>query len=156
MRFHENRLLADDSHVISYLSFFSKMGANVTKFVVCCSRDCRFKGLCMNTISNFRQISISRIGWRGRDKWLSSCCGDRLWRQCLCHQTRLMGTPLSLGSPWRSWSSSWRSRELRVTRWSCPNMGVSTNSARNYILQLMKVCEHAKTSQILQQFLSQM
>ena len=39
MIFHENRLLADDSHEISYLFLWV-----VTKFVVCCSRDWRFKG----------------------------------------------------------------------------------------------------------------
>ena len=42
MIFHENRLLADDSHEISYL--FLKIGKDVAKFVVCCSRDWRFKG----------------------------------------------------------------------------------------------------------------
>ena len=45
---HENRLLADDSHEISYLIFvtlfFSKIQKNVAKFVVWCSRDWRFKG----------------------------------------------------------------------------------------------------------------
>ena len=43
MIFHENRLLADDSHEISYL-IFSKIGKVVTKFVVFCSRDWRLKG----------------------------------------------------------------------------------------------------------------
>ena len=43
MIFHENRLLADDSHEISYL-FFTKIEENVAKFVVCCSPDWRFKG----------------------------------------------------------------------------------------------------------------
>ena len=38
MIFHENRLLADDSHEISYL-IFSKIGKDVSKFVVCCSCD---------------------------------------------------------------------------------------------------------------------
>ena len=42
MIFHENRLLADDSHVISYL-IFVEIGKDVLKFVVCCSRDWRFK-----------------------------------------------------------------------------------------------------------------
>ena len=37
--FHENRLLADDSHEISYLIFFSKIMKDVTKFVICCSPD---------------------------------------------------------------------------------------------------------------------
>ena len=38
MIFHENRLLADDSHKILYLTF-SKIGKDLAKFVVCCSRD---------------------------------------------------------------------------------------------------------------------
>ena len=38
MIFHENRLPADDSHVISYL-FLTKIGKEVSKRVVCCSRD---------------------------------------------------------------------------------------------------------------------
>ena len=38
MMFHENRLLADDSHEISYL-ISSKIRKNITKLVVCCSRD---------------------------------------------------------------------------------------------------------------------
>ena len=44
MIFHENRLLADDSHEISYL-IFSKIGKDFAKFAVCCSCDWRFKGL---------------------------------------------------------------------------------------------------------------
>ena len=44
MIFHENRLLADHSHDISYL-IFSKIRKDVEKSVVCCSRDWRFKGL---------------------------------------------------------------------------------------------------------------
>ena len=43
MIFHENRLLGDDSHEISYL-IFSIIGKDVVKFVVCCSCDWRFKG----------------------------------------------------------------------------------------------------------------
>ena len=38
MTFHENRLLADNSHEIQYL-IFSKIQKDVEKFVVCCSRD---------------------------------------------------------------------------------------------------------------------
>ena len=38
MIFHENHLLADDSHEISYL-IFSKIGKDVAKFVLCCSCD---------------------------------------------------------------------------------------------------------------------
>ena len=38
MIFHENRLLADDSHEASCL-IFSKIGKDVAKLVVCCSRD---------------------------------------------------------------------------------------------------------------------
>ena len=44
MIFHENRLLADDSHEISFLISF-EIWKDVEKFVVCCSRDWRFKGL---------------------------------------------------------------------------------------------------------------
>ena len=36
MIFHENRLLADDSHEISHLIFFFEIGKDVNKFVVCC------------------------------------------------------------------------------------------------------------------------
>ena len=43
MIFHENRLLADDSHEISYL-IFSKIRKDVTKFVVCCGCDWCLKG----------------------------------------------------------------------------------------------------------------
>ena len=35
--------MADDSHEISYLIFF-EIGVDVSKFVVCCSGDWRFKG----------------------------------------------------------------------------------------------------------------
>ena len=42
MIFHENRLLADDSHEISYL-IFSKNKKDVAKMVVCCSRDWRLR-----------------------------------------------------------------------------------------------------------------
>ena len=44
MILHENCLLADNFYEISYL-IFSKIRKDVAKFVVCCSRDCRFKGL---------------------------------------------------------------------------------------------------------------
>ena len=44
MIFHENRLLADDSHELSFLISF-KIRKDVAKFVVCCSPDWRFKGL---------------------------------------------------------------------------------------------------------------
>ena len=40
---HKNRLLVDISHEISYL-IFSKIRKDAAKFVVCCSRDWRFKG----------------------------------------------------------------------------------------------------------------
>ena len=43
MIFHENRLLADDSHEISYLFFFENL-KRCHKFVVCCSCDWHFKG----------------------------------------------------------------------------------------------------------------
>ena len=42
MIFHENRLLADDSHEISYLIVLL-IGKYTTKFVVCCSCNLRFK-----------------------------------------------------------------------------------------------------------------
>ena len=38
---HENRLLAEDSREISFL--ISKIRKDVSKFVLCCSRDWRFK-----------------------------------------------------------------------------------------------------------------
>ena len=45
MIFHVSHLLADDSHEIFNLTLiFQKLGENVTKFVVCCSCDWRFKG----------------------------------------------------------------------------------------------------------------
>ena len=43
MIFHENCLLADDSHEISYL-ILSRTRKDIQKFVVCCSCDWRFKG----------------------------------------------------------------------------------------------------------------
>ena len=43
MIFHDNCLLADNSHEISYL-ILSKIRKDVAKFVVCCSREWRFKG----------------------------------------------------------------------------------------------------------------
>ena len=42
MTFHENCLLADNSHVISYL-IFSKIRKDDAKFVVGCSRDWRYR-----------------------------------------------------------------------------------------------------------------
>ena len=48
MIFHENRLLADDSHVISYLIFVENW-ENVANFVVCCSRDLALYGLMLST-----------------------------------------------------------------------------------------------------------
>ena len=42
MVFHEN-CQADNSHEISYLIFFLKIGEDVAKFVGCCSRDWLFK-----------------------------------------------------------------------------------------------------------------
>ena len=48
MIFHENRLLADDSHEISYL-ILSKIRKDCGKFVDCCSRDWRLKGLMIIT-----------------------------------------------------------------------------------------------------------
>ena len=43
MTFHENRLLSDDVHEISYL-IFTKSKNDVAKFVVCFSRDLRLYG----------------------------------------------------------------------------------------------------------------
>ena len=43
MIFHEHCLLADNSHVISCLIFL-KIRGNAAKFIVCSSRDWRFKG----------------------------------------------------------------------------------------------------------------
>ena len=43
MKFHENRLLADDSHEISCL-IFSKINKDGAEIAVCCSPDWRFKG----------------------------------------------------------------------------------------------------------------
>ena len=56
MIFHENCLLADNSHEKSYL-IFSKIWKDVGKFVVCCSCDLGFKGSVVNaeTISLFHQ-----------------------------------------------------------------------------------------------------
>ena len=71
MIFHENRLLADRSHEISYLIFL-KIGKDVAKFVVGCSGDWRFKGQCTFLILYYLhicswcltliQISITKIG----------------------------------------------------------------------------------------------
>ena len=44
MLFYENRLLADDSHVISYLIFVEN-GKDVAKFVVCCNHVWALEGL---------------------------------------------------------------------------------------------------------------
>ena len=44
MIFHENCLLADNSHEIPYL-IFSEIRKDVAKIVVCCGHDWRFKGL---------------------------------------------------------------------------------------------------------------
>ena len=68
MIFYENRLLADDSHEISYL-IFSKIGINGAKLVVCCS-DWRFKGLILanevelikENIHDFDLICLAKLG----------------------------------------------------------------------------------------------
>ena len=44
MIFHENRLLADDAHEISFLIVLSKIRKDAAKCVVCCSHDWCFKG----------------------------------------------------------------------------------------------------------------
>ena len=65
MIFHENRLLADDSHEISYLIFL-KIWEDVAKFVVCCSRDWRFKGyLCMHSYPSETIYESGEGGVRG-------------------------------------------------------------------------------------------
>ena len=43
MIIHENRLLADDSHEISYLILFETR-KDGTQFVICCSGDWCFRG----------------------------------------------------------------------------------------------------------------
>ena len=45
--FHENPLLAENSHEISYL-IFSKIRRVVTKFVFCCSRDWHLRDIGAN------------------------------------------------------------------------------------------------------------
>ena len=55
--FHKNRLLADDSHEISCL-IFSKIRKNITKFVVRCSCDWRFKGKTMQYATKTAQYLI--------------------------------------------------------------------------------------------------
>ena len=61
MVFRENRLLADDSHEISFLiSFENEEG--VTRFVVCCSRDWRIKvKIIFFSIVLFRETTITIV-----------------------------------------------------------------------------------------------
>ena len=54
MIFHENRLPTDDSHEISYLIFL-KIRKYVAKFVVCCSRNMRFKGYNLKDSLNYEK-----------------------------------------------------------------------------------------------------
>ena len=65
MIFHEIRLLETDSHEIYnyYTLFFSKNREDVAKFVVCCSRIWRFKGLCIAFLSNLG-LKFSNLGLR--------------------------------------------------------------------------------------------
>ena len=58
MIFHENRLLADDSHEISYLIFF-QIRKDVAK-VVCCSRNWRIKGSLFFTVYNAQTLNDFR------------------------------------------------------------------------------------------------
>ena len=67
MIFHENRLLADDSHEISYLIFLFKIRKDVAKFVVFCSCDFHFKGF--NSIHTIRSWSIDNQGMLVLDKF---------------------------------------------------------------------------------------
>ena len=62
MIFHENRLLADDSHEISYLNF-----VDVAKSVDCCVRDWRFKSyLCFLLIYENLAITCTlERPWKG-------------------------------------------------------------------------------------------
>ena len=57
MVFHENRLLADDSLEYHNL-FLSKIGKDVSKFVVCCSRDWRFKDKKTKQTSHEKQLDL--------------------------------------------------------------------------------------------------
>ena len=62
MIFHGNRLLADDSHVIPYLIFVVNR-KGVAKFVVCCSRDWRFKDQIYDRIQrNFGFVFANYLG----------------------------------------------------------------------------------------------
>ena len=55
MKFYENRLLA--SILLKYHTlFFSKIGKDVAKFVVCCSWDWRFLGLTWAQYMKFRYL----------------------------------------------------------------------------------------------------
>ena len=63
--FHENRLLADDSHNISCL-IYSKIRKNITKFAVCYSCDWCFKGkftiaLLLFLVCLFLQSPLNRL-----------------------------------------------------------------------------------------------
>ena len=60
MIFYENRLLADDSHVISYLIFVENW-ERCLKIVVCCSRGWHFKG----KIKIFMSYSSKRDSYFG-------------------------------------------------------------------------------------------
>ena len=61
MIFRESRLLADDSHVISYLIFVKNWEKGVAKFLVCCSRDWRFKGLGLKYSASLRTYDKLRL-----------------------------------------------------------------------------------------------
>ena len=53
MIFHENHLLADNYHVLSYFIFLLKIGKDVAKFVVCCSCNWRLKAALSITFDLF-------------------------------------------------------------------------------------------------------
>ena len=55
MLFHENCLLADDSHEISYLIYW-KIKKYVAEIAICCICDLRFKAAYSVTMNIFRKI----------------------------------------------------------------------------------------------------
>ena len=62
MIYHENRLLADDSHVTSYLFLNNE---RCHKFVVCCSCDWSFKG---QVLSAYAQMPLIHVHADGSSK----------------------------------------------------------------------------------------
>ena len=62
MIFHENLLLADDSHEIACLIFL-KIRKDVAKFVACCSRDWGLKRNVDSYVYNKNRIRQSVVKW---------------------------------------------------------------------------------------------